>query len=98
MTLIFKCQKWVLKRIFYYDYYAPFYSQTSCHLLDLVSCVPKVLIALLMNECYMSVALKVEPLNHQKGTQETMFGFLGQKQLILPIARVEKIGNSQIMG
>lgn len=46
----------------------------------------------------MSVALKVEPLNHQKGTQETMFGFLGQKQLILPIARVEKIGNSQIMG
>lgn len=75
MTLIFKCQKWVLKRIFYYDYYAPFYSQTSCHLLDLVSCVPKVLIALLMNECYMSVALKVEPLNHQKERKKQCLDF-----------------------
>ena len=43
----------------------------------------------------MAVVLKVETLkNYPKGTQETISESLGQKQFILPPARVEKTGNS----
>ena len=43
----------------------------------------------------MAMVLKMETVkNHPKRTRDTVSGSLGQKQLILPSARVEKTGNS----